>query len=662
MNSRIFAWVCGVMLLATAAAVNGAVTTDSLLDEMTNLERLAVLPSPAYVTRQFSSYDPKSKTPQDHEGWFANRDRGQYIRTEKVGNRTEYVMMDTEGPGAIVRIWSANPDGDLRIYIDGAAKPAIEGSMSDLMGGQVGSLPEPIAGVRARGYNLYLPIPYAKHCKVTCTDKALYYQVNYRTYAAGTVVQSFAPSDLQRLSGKIGEIAGALRKPAQAAKPPPQCAAEHFNAALKPGDSAVLAELTGPQRIYELRTKLSASDVTAAARGVVLSITFDGEKTVECPLGDFFGTAPGLNLYESLPLGITQGQSPGMYCRWVMPFAKSAKVAVTNLGRQPVELNGSLVFSSHTWTDATLHFHAKWRIERDLPARPFSDWTHLQCAGEGRFVGTTLSVINPVRRWWGEGDEKIYVDGETFPSHFGTGSEDYFGYAWCNNVPFTHAYHNQPRVDGPGNFGHTSNNRFHVIDDIPFAQSFRFDMENWHSQEDAKTTRASVSYWYARPGGTDTFKPLTADDVTPPATMQYKIAHVPGAIEGESLAEITVPGNCRVIDVDDRCSGEQYLWWEQGKPGDKLVLGFEATSAGPRQVIVRLVGARTYGRVQLYVNDDKSGEPVDLRKERVRALPEMDLGSHELTKGRNRLTVEMLGADEQAGAKCEFGIDYLLIK
>jgi len=71
----------------------------------------------------------------------------------------------------------------------------------------------------------------------------------------------------------------------------------------------------------------------------------------------------------------------------------------------------------------------------------------------------------------GEGDEKIYVDGETFPSHFGTGSEDYYGYAWGSTEVFTHAYHNQPRCDDPKNYGNTSVNRFHVIDDIPLTKA-----------------------------------------------------------------------------------------------------------------------------------------------------------------------------------------------
>src|SRR4029079_13724340 len=130
--------------------------------------------------------------------------------------------------------------------------------------------------------------------------------------------------------------------------------------------------------------------------------------------------------------------------------------------------------------DRSLLFHAKWRIERNIPGRPWTDWTHLQAEGSGRFVGGALHVINSVRDWWGEGDEKIYVDGEKFPSFFGTGTEDYYGYAWCSPELFSHGYHAQPQRDGPGNYGRTSINRFHIPDRIPFTRSLKFDLELWH--------------------------------------------------------------------------------------------------------------------------------------------------------------------------------------
>ncbi|MEE8451220.1 MAG: DUF2961 domain-containing protein [Thermoguttaceae bacterium] len=95
-------------------------------------------------------------------------------------------------------------------------------------------------------------------------------------------------------------------------------------------------------------------------------------------------------------------------------------------------------------------------------------------------MGDTLAMKNRVPGWWGEGDEKIYVDGETFPSHFGTGTEDYHGYAWCTPDFFDSPFHCQPLAEGPRNQGHVTNTRVRLLDGIPFTKQFRFDMEIWH--------------------------------------------------------------------------------------------------------------------------------------------------------------------------------------
>src|SRR5262249_34722513 len=156
----------------------------------------------------------------------------------------------------------------------------------------------------------------------------------------------------------------------------------------------------------------------------------------------------------------------------------------------------------------------------------------LTATGQGVFAGVAFSIANPVKAWWGEGDEKIYVDGETFPSHFGTGTEDYYGYAWSWPGTFQHAYHNQPRCDGPGNYGFTSVIRFHIMDRIPFTKSFKFDMELWHWTESCKVDMSVVAYWYARPGGTDKFAAIKPEDLVLPTLPPYTPPHVAGALEG----------------------------------------------------------------------------------------------------------------------------------
>ncbi len=116
-----------------------------------------------------------------------------------------------------------------------------------------------------------------------------------------------------------------------------------------------------------------------------------------------------------------------------------------------------------------------------IRTRPFQDWHIATLEGTGQQVGTLLDVENPPGvAWWGEGDEKIFVDGESFPSLFGTGTEDYFGYAWSQTETFAHAYHAQTRAPASGFAGLFSMNRFLVLDPVPFERSLRFDLEIWH--------------------------------------------------------------------------------------------------------------------------------------------------------------------------------------
>jgi hypothetical protein len=112
-----------------------------------------------------------------------------------------------------------------------------------------------------------------------------------------------------------------------------------------------------------------------------------------------------------------------------------------------------------------------------------------------------LNVENPPDvAWWGEGDEKIYVDGEAYPGLFGTGTEDYFGYAWSTPSRFEHAYHAQTVAPGDRFGGLFSMNRFHILDPIPFLHALRFDLEIWHWEDTSIAVDATI-YWYARPGG-----------------------------------------------------------------------------------------------------------------------------------------------------------------
>lgn len=639
-----------IVIIAASCQAGDKINVGTLLTEMTDLAGMAEFPSPSYTCKQFSSYDRAAKSPK--KNWFANGDCGHFLRTEKNGGRTEFVMMDADGPGTIVRIWSANPTGTIRFYLDGAKEPAWVVPMDKLTKGEIKPLVPPLGGMRARGCNLYFPIPYAKHCKVTLDKGGIYYHINYRTYPRGTEVETFKEADLETNAKKIAKVAKTLSAPATIPQKP------LIGRELEPGKKRVLKEAKGPATITYIKFSIRAKDKTAALRHTVLRMTFDGEQTVDVPVGDFFGSAPGINPYHTLPCTVIKGGY--MWANWTMPFKKSAKIELINYGKETVGYTCLIRDEPYKWTDRSMLFHAKWRNSIDVSTRPFMDWNYLTATGKGVFAGASYQVANPVATWWGEGDEKIFVDGEKFPSHFGTGTEDYFGYAWCRPELFTHAYHSQSRCDGPGNMGHTSLNRWHIIDRIPFNKSFKFDMELWHWAE-CNVNLSVTSYWYARPGAKDTFRAVTAEDVNKP--LEPKVPRVEGAIEGEKMKIIARVGAVQPQGVGGT-SNLFHMWWRGGgtKVGDKLTLGFDVEKVGKYKIFAAFVKANDYGIFKLYINGKVIGKPLDFYNPSVTTTKQMKLGTAELKKGRNTITAEIAGANPKAVKKYMFGLDYLLLK
>lgn len=636
---------------------------ESLLEEMVDLSNLSRFPKPPFSTRQASSYDRASKSPEEKEGWFANSDSGHYLRVDRIKEEeSEFVMMDADGPGAIVRIWSANPKGIIRIYLDGNAQPSVEIKMSHMLDGVHSPFLSPLAGVCSNGWNSYFPIPYSKHCRIASTEEGFYYHVNYRTYPPGTRVDTFSLEEAEILKEKIEDVSAVLLKPWEKAPLPLGLKETSKREGKLWPDKALNLSLPGQGAVYRLIVRVSAKTLESALRTCLMEAFFDGENppAVQCPLGDFFGSAPGFNPFQSLPCGMLEDGT--MYSHWVMPFQKGVRLAITNHGKEPVEIQAGLSTGPFDWDERSLRFHAKWKMESHIPTRPFMDWNYLECTGRGTFVGAALNLTNPVKSWWGEGDEKIYVDGEKFPSFFGTGTEDYFGYAWSSTTLFQHAYHNQTRCDGPRSYGHTSLNRFHILDRIPFTKYFRFDMELWHWAE-TEVSQALTAYWYASSGNKDSFRPLRGLDLAVAFVPPYSPPRLPGAIEGEEMKVLGKPGHTEVQSRSfPDCSNESHLWWTGAKEGDELQLEFDVKKSGEYEISVLFTAGKEYGIFRLKINDQDIDQDFDLYAEKARKTGPISLGNFELRRGQNFITVRIAGKNEGAIPGRFFGLDCLILR
>lgn len=668
------------------------ITLESLLNEMTDRQGLTIYPEPAYSVRQFSSYDRSSIAP-GQDGWYANRDYTQFIREEEKDGRREFVLFDTRGPGAVVRYWmtfagAGASEGILRIYIDNQPDPVIEDNVLKILSGgllagePLSSSVSPLTDYQRRGHNLYLPLPYAENCKITyeCDSivihenrrrPSVYYNINYRTYEPGTIVQSITKEVLAEAREKIAETNATLL---EANLQVPEAEEHKVNQQIAPGDSLNLVLKEKSQAIADIVIKLNAENLNQALRSTVLSISFDGNNTVWAPVGEFFGTGYQIHPSDTWFTKVAEGGE--MKSLWVMPYRENSTVRIINFGNQPVDVEAEIGVINYTWKKGSMYFGSSWHDNYKIhSAKPRSDRDHdwhfdvnyVTLEGEGVYVGDALTVFNTADAWWGEGDEKIFVDGEEFPSCIGTGTEDYYGYAWCRPEIFTHPFIAQPT--GAGNFhpGMTVNRRYRSLDAMPFSTSIQSDIELWHW---AQTTinYAMTAFWYAKPGSSSNILPdpemaknpvaMKRTDVYPPVIDKN------GLLEGEWM-EILDAGNGTAgvqSGMQVGWSGNSQLWWRNAEIGDQLKIQFISEEEGVFAVSGILTQAADYGIIRFEINR------VPLQKsfngyypDGVKTVP-FRFGIHEIHAGENTLTVTITGNDPKARPGNMAGIDCIVFE
>jgi len=678
-------------LSLTTKADDDVLTYADIASRLYDLQRLATPPVEGERGAAWTSadrggrYDAETDT---YVNWGANGDGGGFIRREGDG----FVAAEVEGPGVLWRFWSALPQaGHVRIFLDGDEKPVIDQPFQEYFDEFMPTYPN-LAMTLSRGRNRFIPIPFQKSCKVVLGPKwGRYFHITYSKFPQGTKVETFRGFDdkVHAALAKADAVWGARGenpyKPHDGAKTVRQ------EMTLTPGGRHELKiDGAGAIRAIKIRPTLP-EDKTAeedALREMTLAIKWDGEDTpsVWAPLGDFFATSPGVNLYKALPMGMTED---GFYCYWYMPFEKGAVLELANDGREsrrlkievetaPLERPASELLRFHAWWHADDYTGVDRQRLTTGDRRP--DWPLLVTKGRGRYVGMTQHIWK-FGGWWGEGDEKFFVDGEKYPSTIGTGSEDYIGYAWAAGPPFitfqsalacnTHVL--------PDAQKDTSVNRFHVCDDVPFMTSFEGVIEKYVPNVDGRGRPClfdTVVYWYAMPGSKSPYRRVPLEGrrhprppvKTPPPPKPLD----PDAIEGESLKVVRCDGgrhwvqDMRGYRAGGTWSGEKHLIWTNGQKGQSIAVEFDVPKSGEAEVKVRLTKACDYGMFQLYLDEKRVGTRIDLYDPRVVPTEAISLGRHRLGQGKHTLRAEAVGCNE----KCKnigvgtylFGLDYITLK
>lgn len=641
------------------------ISQEMLFHRLIDLDRLATPPADGERLLLFSSYDRASAVIKNgkYATWDANNDRGQFLRS--AGDGWD-VLAELEGPGAIVRVWADAPEGDVRIILDGIV--AFEGAFKGLFDGAIEPFGKPLSywmgqtrlpptteptgderikaaqrhELTAERHGVcYYPVGFSRSMRVQTRKFTGAYQIDVTAFPPGTQVETSsrelsreAAAELKRVSRRLeGGYGDKLllegRKTMAFAR----------NLELKAGEKYVDAvKRSGTIRSFYVALMDSREPPDPYyLRNLILRITWDGRKTpdIECPLTDFFGCGFDRNPNDSLLTGSAKSlDSPApnqnaeywYYSYFPMPFSKEFRLEVENGNKQKV---GVLIYARIETTPPaadSLRFRARFRAE-PLPCTKF-DVPLLSASGRGRFVGAVLSVDCPRKAWWGAGDHKFWIDGEAFPSLWGTDTGGYFavdpdGRADARPLHGSSALTHQ---------GKSSLYRWHLTDAIPFHSSIRGAIENWQDAQATDVYYSAVAFWYGEAGAADEAPRVDAVAVRTPGVRIVGAQEVETSLVGGEGRDWTRLSQA-YAGAGVELSAEAAASINSDKP---LAFVIHAERAGRYSLAVRTHPQRSFERIEVSSADGKPVGAVEYRRSETGLYT---LGEVALEAGENRFTL-----------------------
>lgn len=280
---------------------------------------------------------------------------------------------------------------------------------------------------------------------------------------------------------------------------------------IKAGETFELANIEGPGAIQHIWMT-----PTGPFRSCILRIYWEDQAhpSVECPLGDFFaygwGDSTNFQPLVSQPVCVNPGS--GLNCFWEMPFRKKCRMTVTNREQEDTVLYYQIDYTLTEVPEDAAYFHAQFRRVNPLPYK--ENYVIVDnIKGEGQYVGTYLAWGVNNNGWWGEGEIKFFMDGDSeFPTICGTGTEDYIlgSYDFVNQKTRAYQHYTTPyaglnQIISPDGLYQSQQRfsmyRWHIMDPIRFENDLKVTIQalGWRNggpylplQDDI----ASVAYWY----------------------------------------------------------------------------------------------------------------------------------------------------------------------
>jgi hypothetical protein len=590
-------------------------------------------------------------------------------------DETGHASVQIDGQGAVARIWLAQASGRIRIYADGAEQPSLDWDLDQLLAKRLPAhLNSPLFSQVGSGFVCRIPLPFNNSMRIdfdtaaasgqegTLTVRRFGKDVTLEPLVAGTLEANlrplrFAAQTLRDNSNPetVGETplswAGTFRNHA----PPTDEGADYYY-----GDLRVPIIGNGVLRWFEIEfhEKLPPQQMAQVLRGITLRMelntvksTIIGDIIFEAPLGDFLGSAPGLNEFQTHLIGYNE-KTGVFYFRMPVPFTGGLKVSLSSDLPEPITVKTRWGVNKYATAEDVppLRLHSGWargsfQGKPSTPATPSQPGVPtaalLNIPSEARLLGysfsSTASSVQP----------------QIFKGPFS------FVNSWISKAPL--AFEQVTLRQGPGGFGNRSAIRLFGLEAPTSHQQLEFDPGILLSAN-GETHYSAVAWWYAPFGSTSSFPTDAPLEERWPLVEPTPSFHlVAGAYECESLdgalmASGTTAFVVQAADLSSKWSRLQFLDWRPTAANQVLNFPFPVEEAGRYELYAQFAKGTDYGKVQVLVDGRRLGDPLDFSGTELTPSGEIQVGSLRLMKRLDH-KIAFMSLDGKA-----VGVDYFRLQ
>ncbi|MDF1661118.1 MAG: protein kinase [Planctomycetota bacterium] len=542
-TSRVVLWVLSALILLTSVIVAGLIilTPEPEPIELPTLKKKQqktgktkpgiVLPKEKrdydlhYFLDELSDPTSLTRLPEIN---YSSRLKSDIITGEKAEIKVRRTIFNVAGPGCVTRIFLSRKvaQGKLSIFLDREDTPSFEFELKDMGRAGYKSVSNPWFKIQSDRMSIYLPIPFRKRCRIVfvgtsgATLNSLYYSIDYRKYDGAPVVtltRKALESCRQKLDSQASQLKNSALSP------------ENSKALVIPrGEKTALLKLKsseqeGGQILRQWGLRFRLEEMRKEAYGLILRINIDGAERVRVPLLAFLmmNITDRIDPFKfKIKSRFTQikHRNDWAFSCWPIAFRDSLTIELENRTNVDYRMDFQYRSEPSPWTDKSLYFTTHWkRGDRLSPNSTFG----LKIENNpGYYVGTYLTVHNPVNLWWSYGPVTINTSEQSLGSPKPRDSniafqELYFGDEFSQGISQSsrefHDAKNSYKSSGgvwSGSPVHDSRGRnasthfrWRELDRIFFQKKIDIDFPSCHEGREIPQARAMISFFYLQKEG-----------------------------------------------------------------------------------------------------------------------------------------------------------------